>query len=298
MGTPLNVAKRSPGGYTLAGITEVGEHIPIRKLLDRGWPDYAYPRPLEADSMVVNYRRFMAWQQQHRGMQVERFQAGRSDQIVPLAPGRASARYPYQVLNIAVNGEIGTGPGKPNQMLFPPLRALKPADYPNENMCSAALLIRYGAFDYFTGGDIQGVLPYGAPAWHDVETPIAREMDPVDVQLVNHHGYPDAQNGTLLARLRPRVLILPAWHASHPDRTVLERIFSTESYPGERDVFATNLLPEAKKNLTDLLPKLKSEAGHVVIRVDPGGKRYRVLVVDDQTESFTVKAVYGPYKSR
>uniref|UniRef100_UPI003B3B76D1 MBL fold metallo-hydrolase n=1 Tax=Spirosoma sp. TaxID=1899569 RepID=UPI003B3B76D1 len=49
MGTPLNVAKRSSGGYVLAGITEVGEYIPIRKIMDRGWPNYAYPRSMEND---------------------------------------------------------------------------------------------------------------------------------------------------------------------------------------------------------------------------------------------------------
>lgn len=35
MGTPSNVTKRGRGGYTLTGITEVGEYLPIRKVLDR-----------------------------------------------------------------------------------------------------------------------------------------------------------------------------------------------------------------------------------------------------------------------
>src|SRR5690242_3530839 len=34
------------GSYRLSGITEVAETIPIRTLIDRGWPDYAYPAPL------------------------------------------------------------------------------------------------------------------------------------------------------------------------------------------------------------------------------------------------------------
>lgn len=294
MGTPLNVVKQSRAGYTLAGITEVGELIPIRKIIDRGWPDYSYPTSTMADSMVSNYRRFLQWQQQHKGMVVERFRAGSNDQIVPLK----SNKYPFEVRNIAVNGEMWTGLGNQTTSLFPLLSSLKPADFPNENMCSAVFQIRYGKFDYFSGGDVQGVIRFGAPAWHDVETPIAQVVGPVDVQLVDHHGYPDSQNGALLTRLQPRVMVVPSWASSHPGKDVLERMFSDEYYKEPRDVFMTNLLPEAKTTIADLLPRLKSEGGHVVIRVEKGGQRFRVLVLDDTTETLVVKSIEGPYQTR
>lgn len=298
MGSPLNVTKRSAGGYVLTGITEVGEYIPIRKIIDRGWPDYTYPRSLATDSMVSNYRRFLHWQIQHRGLNVERFQAGRTDQLVSGKWPRHGRKYPFDIINVAVNGQIRTGNGNQVQSIFPDLTAIKPADYPNENMCSIAFQIRYGQFDYFSGGDIQGVLQFGAPAWHDVETPIANVVNPVDVQLIDHHGYADSQNGALLKSLRPRVLVLPAWASSHPASDVLERIYSEQLYEGKRDVFATNLLEEAKKNIADFLPRLKSQSGHVVIRVAPGGATYHVLILDDNDESFTIKAIHGPYASQ
>jgi glyoxylase-like metal-dependent hydrolase (beta-lactamase superfamily II) len=34
------------GMFRLAGITEVAEEFRIHTLLDRGWPDYAYPSPV------------------------------------------------------------------------------------------------------------------------------------------------------------------------------------------------------------------------------------------------------------
>ena len=295
MGSPLNVIKRGEGQYVRAGITEVADYVPIRKIIDRGWPDYAYPRSLGPDSMVANYRQFLAWQIKHKGLIVEPFKAGRTDQITLLKKPR---KYSVEVRNLAVNGEIWTGSGKATRTLFPDLTALKAADYPNENMCSLVLQIRYGAFDYFSGGDIQGVLQFGSPAWHDVETPLAKVVGPVDVQLVDHHGYADSQNGTLLASLRPRVLVIPAWASSHPAPDILARIFSEQIYEGPRDIFATNLLDEAKTAIGDWLPKLKSQSGHVVIRVEPGGKSYRVFVLDDTAESYTVKAIEGPYQSR
>ena len=295
MGSPVNVTKRGVGGYVLTGITEVGEYIPIRKIMDRGWPNYAYPRSLDTDSMVTNYRRFLAWQVKHKGMVVEPFNPGKNDQITLL---KHPEKYSVEVRNLAVNGEIWTGNGNTTRALFPDLTSLKAADYPNENMSSIAFQIKYGAFDYFSGGDIQGVLQFGAPAWHDVETPLSKVVGPVDVQLVDHHGYADAQNGTLVASLQPRVFVIPAWASSHPGRDVLERLLSEQTYTGPRDVFATNLLEEAKVTIGDWLPKLKSQSGHVVIRVEPGGKSYHVLVLDDTTESYAVKAIEGPYRSQ
>ncbi|MBD2699445.1 hypothetical protein IC229_02265 [Spirosoma sp. BT702] len=297
MGMSLNVTKRSAGGYVATGITEVNDFIPIHKIIDRGWPDYSYPRSFVSDSMVSNYRQYLNWQVKHNKLAVERFQAGRSDQI-KLLYKPATYRDNFEIKNLMVNGEMWTGQGSTTRSLFPDLSTLKPANYPNENMCSVVFLLRYGNFDYFSGGDIQGVLQFGAPAWHDVETPLANVAGPVDVHLLNHHGYPDSENGTLLASLRPRVLVIPAWASSHPGHDVLERIYSEQTYQEPRDVFATNLLSEAKTAIQDFLPRLKSESGHVVIRVAKGGNTYQVLVLDDTSESFRIKAVHGPYQAQ
>ena len=40
-----------------------------------------------------------------------------------------------------------------------------------------------------------------------------------------------------------------------------------------------------------------SDHGHIVVRVEPGGARYWVLVLDDTTESYRVTSVHGPYLS-
>ena len=49
------------GAYRLTGLMQVGESLPIAALLDRGWPDYSYPAPLE-DASTKNYRAFVQWQ--------------------------------------------------------------------------------------------------------------------------------------------------------------------------------------------------------------------------------------------
>lgn len=298
MGTPSTVSKKSSAGdYLLTGITEVGEHIPIRTLIDRGWPDYAYPRSFEQDPLVKNYRQFLQWQTQNKGLKVERLQAGRNDQIRLLQqPARYKDR--FEIRNLAVNGEIWTGVGTVTRQHFPELKSLPPNQYPNENMCSMALRLSYGKFDYYSGGDIPGVLQFGQPVWHDVETPVAQVTGPVEVQLLDHHGNRDSQNGFLLASLRPRVLVIPVWSSDHPGHDVLARIYSQQIYPGERDVFATDMLEANKLVIGELLNRLKSDSGHVVVRVDPGGDSFRVIILEDSDESFRVKAIHGPYQSR
>jgi beta-lactamase superfamily II metal-dependent hydrolase len=287
--------KTGKGGYKLTGITEAGEHIRIGKMLDRGWPDYNYPAPVR-DPTVQNYRSFLAWQQKQNGMKVERLRPGRNDQIVPL---REAAKYPnFEVRNIAANGEIWTGVSSNTRQHFPRIEDLRPEEYPTENMCSMAIRISYGKFDFYTGGDMPGVRLEGAPIWNDVETPVAQATGPVEVSVLNHHGNRDSQNAFFLSALRPQVFLIPVWSTDHPGHDVLDRMFSTRIYPGPRQVFATNMLEANKLVIGELLDRLASSQGHIVVRVEPGGETFRVLILDDSAESFRVKAIHGPYQSR
>jgi hypothetical protein len=295
MGQVSESAKLSKSGqYKLTGVTEVGENIPIGKLMDRGWPDYQYPAPLE-DQMVKNYRAFVKWQSEQNGMRVERFKPGRDDQILLL---RAPGQYPnFDVRNIMANGEIWTGVGTMTRQHFPALKDVPLEDRPSENMCSAGLRLSYGKFDYFTGGDIPGIPYEGFPPWHDVETPVAQAVGPGEACILNHHGYIDSQNAFFVGTLRPRVWILNVWDSAHPTARVYSRLQSTRIYPGPRDIFATNM-HDANRLVVVGLDKLASARGHIVIRVAPGGDTYRVVILDDSAESYRVTAVHGPYESR
>ena len=294
MGHPADTSKTAHG-YKLTGITEVGEAVPIKLMLDRGWPDYNYPAPLN-DPTVTNYRAFLEWQRKNNGMQVERLKAGRNDQIVLR---RDAAKYPnFEVRNVGANGEVWTGVGSNTRAHHPRIADLKPEEYPTENMCSMVIRVSYGKFDFYSGGDIPGARREGAPLWNDMETPVAQVVGPVEVSVLNHHGNRDSQNAFFIASLRPQVFLIPVWSADHPRHDVLERMYSERLYPGPRDVFATNMLEANRLVIGPLLDRLKSAQGHIVVRVEPGGDRFRVIILDDSTESYRVKAVHGPYQSR
>jgi hypothetical protein len=44
--------------------------------------------------------------------------------------------------------------------------------------------------------------------------------------------------------------------------------------------------------------QLKAQHGHIVVRVAPGGDEYRVIVLDDMSDSANVVAIFGPYAAK
>jgi beta-lactamase superfamily II metal-dependent hydrolase len=280
------------GHYRLSGISEVAEHVAIHKLIDRDWPKYNYPIAWDRGH-ASEYRAFVDWQIKNNDMAIERFIPGRKDQIELV---NKPDKYPqFQVRNITSNGDLWTGSGDESRRIFPDLSTQPREDWPDENMCSIVFRMSYGEFNYYTGGDLPGIADTGEPQWHDVETPVGRVVGPVDVHVLNHHGYPDAANPSFLKSLQPRVNIISAWSPTHPGTRVMYRLLSERLYSGPRDIFITNLLPETKIVLGSWMLKFKSEQGHIVVRVSPSGAEYRVIILEATSEGNIVKAVHGPY---
>ena len=279
------------GDYRLTGISDVEEQLPIRHLVDRGWPSYDYPQPVQ-DASALNYIAF-AKSLSARGSAVERARVGHADQI---ELKKNTAAYPrFSVRMIAGNGEVWTGNGEESAAHFPAINTLKPADYPSENMCSLAMKISYGKFGYFTGGDLTCDTNYGRDPWRDIETPVSRACGRVSVATVDHHGYFDAAGPDFVRALEARVWVLQAWHASHPAMSTLANLYSTQLYAGPRDVFSVGLHEAAALTTARFSDLLKSREGHVLVRVSAPGNAYQVIVLDDTDESDHVKAVFGPY---
>lgn len=74
-------------------------------------------------------------------------------------------------------------------------------------------------------------------------------------------------------------------------------MLSTKTYPGPRDIFASNIMNETRIVVGSHIDRLKSQQGHIVVRVSPGGQDYRIHVLDDSAETFEIKACHGPYNS-
>ena len=279
----------SQGSYKLTGAADVAEAIRVGEVIDRGWPDYAYPS-VQTDASALNYIA-LAKALNSRGVRVQKASPGSASQ---LALRFHPERYPlFKSRVLAANGVVWSGDGESAHSLFPSLEGLSGEATPSENMCSMAMRFEYGNFRYYTGGDLVSDTTYGRYPWHDVETAAARACGPVSAAMANHHGYFDACGPEMVSALRPRVWVISTWHGSHPALSTLENFLSRDLYPGDRSVYALDM-SEASMLVNDRFTnQLASIDGHVVLRVPANGETFMIYVVDATNEEGGVKAKTG-----
>ncbi|HEY4358328.1 MAG TPA: MBL fold metallo-hydrolase [Acidobacteriaceae bacterium] len=285
-------SKAATEGFARTGVSDVDAIVPIHRFVDRAWPDYTYPLPANAD-FQQNYRAFLK-AKQSAGATVERFRVGTKDQFRLQHDSSAYAN--FEIRNLVASGEMWTGQGEETVQRFPALSMLKPADYPSENACSAAIRLRYGRFSYYTGGDLPFDSAYGRDPWRDIETPVAKVCGPISVAVANHHGYFNACGPEYFRALRPTIFVIPSWDSAHPTVNTLDAFFSEAIYPGPRYGFAT-LVKEENRIANKKTDRLLSRNGHIVIRVDPGGTTYRVHILSNEDETDRITATFGPYQA-
>lgn len=280
--------KESEGRYYLTGITDVYQTFPAQIIVDRG--EKVFP-PAAEDICYANYQHFA--QAIVGKTERQTFEVGTNKQF-GLRYDRL--KYPsFNIWNIYANGMLSRGAGVIDT-LFSNAIHYKELEMPRENMYSCVVKLTYGAFSYYTGGDIPGYPRQGRPAWHDIETPVADVVGKVDVAALNHHGYKDTTNEHFLQKLSPRNIIMTTWDMYHPVPAVLERVLSKEIYPEERNVIATNLHPAARKAVGGMADMLASSQGHIVVRVYPGGEQYRIFILDDSTSDYQIQKDLGIFK--
>lgn len=294
--TPLS----KNGAYKVSGITDVGDIIPIKMLIDRNFPAYDYPTDLKkaykADSNFVNLQKFINYHQSKNKMFAASLKVGATDQIILK---QNAQKYPdFKIRGVKANGTIWTGTENQTFEYFTADSILDAKRKFNENPLSLAIKLSYGKFDYFTGGDNTGLQGYGLPSWFDVETPIAKAVGKVEASTLNHHGNRDATNEFFLKTLQPNVVVEQTWCSDHPGQEVMHRLISDHLYKGEKNIFATNIQETTKQTLGFWFTRgYKSMFGHVVIRVQPGGDKYHVLIAETNNEKLEITKSYGPYLS-
>ena len=277
------------GDYRLTGISDVAALMPVRRVIDRGFPDYGDRPPPDAP-FARNYLAFLQ-ARRRAGQPVEAFDVGSAGQIRLNAPGAFPA---FQVRNLAAAGRIWDGHhGVTDQLATRPQGAAI-----DENLCSAALRLAYGAFSYFAGGDLTCDTFDGRAPWRDIETPVVRLAGRTEVAAADHHGYFDACGPAFVQSLDAQVYVVPAWHATHPGQAQLQRLLGAWSKGTTADVFVLENVAANRALNARFLPLVKSLRGHVVIRVEAGGARYRVFVLDSTTDRAPVTTVFGPYVCR
>jgi hypothetical protein len=168
-------------------------------------------------------------------------------------------------------------------------------------MYSISLRFAYGAFSYFTGGDLDCDTFDGRMPELDIESPVARAAGRTEVAVADHHGYFDACGPAFVKALDAQAYIIPSWDIGHPGSAQMQRMMGAwddNNGKATRDVFALELLPQNALLNRRFSGQLKSQTGHVVVRVAPGGSTYTIFTVDSTVENGNITGVSGPYTSR
>jgi beta-lactamase superfamily II metal-dependent hydrolase len=285
-----HLRKDSGNGYKLTGITEVGHHLQIRNLIDRGLDDGMTEEFIKAVPTLHNYHNFIEYQSANSGLQHHEFKVGSNKQITLL---KSPGKYPdFEVRNIYGSGKIWDGYNNDSSFVAVPAGAGL-----NENNSSTGIRITYGLFDYFAGGDISGVDGDGYFPPQSMEAQAAPVIGPVDAATLNHHGNRDSMSPSYVRTVRPRVWVLQNWTSDHPGPNVLRRLLSERLYPGPRDIYVSCLLDAGINVLGEIVNRMEEQTGHIVIRVYPGGENYSVFVLDDHSPEYNILQ-QKDYKSR
>ncbi len=289
------------GGFLLNGIAEVGLSIPIGKVFDRGdWAsrpsaDYFDAGGKARYQLYANYLDYAARKQ---GTVRETLKIGHDDQIVMKHnPAKYST---FSVRTLAAGGDVWTGNGTEVNTKYVPSTEECTKNHTewaiSENIFSNVFMIKYGNFDFFSGGDIQysGKSSY---SWKDIEKPISMVVGKVEGMKASHHSTANTNSAELLGKLKPDFYIAGVWRDVQPNPATLQRVYKAN--PSVR-VMTTNLAPVNVSTLkaAGIDPdSFLATGGHVVVRVVPDGSKYYIYILDDSDLEFKVKAKYGPYTS-
>lgn len=286
-----NLPMHPSNSFRMGGISEVGAKLRFDRIIDRGYPDYDFPNDKASSPWIANYVNFVNWSKTAYNATPEQFVPGRNDQIV-LEQDPAS--YPsFEIRNIVSNGLVWTGTGTETVNTFPAAEELVAARAA-ENIFSIGFMMSYGKFNYFSAGDLQ-YNGSGDYPWKDIEAPVAKVVEAVDVMKANHHATANCNSKELLDKLVPQVVLVHNWRDVQPNPATIARMFDANS---ACQIFTTNMSDANKVRLGTDFSKLKSTQGHIVIRVAPGGEEYSIYVLDDSNMEYNVSKVFGPYRSK
>ncbi|MBR1926896.1 MAG: MBL fold metallo-hydrolase [Bacteroidales bacterium] len=287
------VVERDGKPYPLSGFSHAAEWLSFGKAFDRAWPDYDDPIPLieKSADCVEQMRMFYEYMSRNRGLRIEKFQVGATDQVRMLhSPGK----YPgFSVRNICGNGRIAAPNGRIID-LYAERKKENPL-YFNENGMSLGMVISYGPFRFYTAGDFSDKWRLPDRSEFQIEDAIADVCGKVSVAKINHHGH-YSMTRKLLEALQARVYVSCVWDQLHNVAPVMERIADQNVYPGER-IVCPGIFPkerrieDAGKEWLGIIHKDSFDGGHVVLDVPKGGKEYSITYLTAADESMKVLSV-------
>jgi hypothetical protein len=271
----------SGDGYCRSGVMAVYDDLPIKKLVDRCGPSNT-PTTSDYSDAFEDYRQFAQYHKANDGMEWYPLNLNASGNYKKQFVLKYDKSYDFTVTNLGANGKYWNGSGFSTYS----------GSLTENGMCGTVLL-SYGEFDYYLGGDCA----CQTSIMQKIVSALGRK---VEAMKAGHHMYYNTLDAASAAILQPKVTVGQIFDSDKPG----DPAFSCHAQYG--DVFLTNIHQgridntagiKAGTPVENLTSKVKDYGGHFVIRVSPGGSQFYVYKLRDTDFSFEVEATYGPYSS-
>ena len=267
------------GDYLLTGVMALHHNVPYVEVIDRAYGAYD-SLAVKAMSVKVlpEYQKFLEYHTSNGTIKASRFELGAVNQF---ALKHNAAAYPdFRIENVCSNGYVWDRGNVVD--VYEGIR-----ENIRENAASCGFVIRYGAFDFLTAGDIGD--------YHDLELRVAQVVGEVEAVKAHHHLSPHSMCLPSVEVLKPQTIVATSFYNRdiQPDKSKFDYIAEHNcalycTSVGEEQLAAD---PESYKKCAEV-------SGHIVIRVAPGGNEYMVYSLDDTDSNYRVKQIFGPIKCK
>ena len=279
MGQHRTAYGTSGDGYCRSGVMAVYDDLPIKKLVDRCGPSVTPTTSDYSADVYEDFKQFASYRKATDGMEWYPINLNASGNYKKQFILKYDTSYDFCITNLGGNGKYWNG-----------------SDFSTysgniyETGACATVLISYGQFDYYSGGD--------CACQSGIMQRIASGLNKkVEAMKATHHMYYNTLDAATANILRPKVTVAQIFDSDKPG----DPSFSFHRQWG--DVFITNIHQGRLDNSADIKggtpvdglgSKVKDYGGHFVIRVSPGGSEFYVYKLRDTDFSYSVEATYGP----
>jgi hypothetical protein len=271
--------KSAEGDYTLTGVMALYHQVPFREVIDRAYGAYDSLKVKAMSTKVLEeYKKFLNYRVGKGELKASQFELGAVNQF---ALKHNAAGYPnFRIENVCSNGYVWKD-GKATD-IYAGIR-----DKIRENAASCGFVVRYGAFDFLTAGDIGD--------YNDLELRVAEAVGQVEAVKAHHHLSPHSMCEPSMKVLRPQTVVATSFYVRdiQPDKSKFGYLAALGA-----DLYCTSVGEPLLEQYPKEYAYCGATSGHIVIRVAPGGDSYMVYTLDDTDKKYRVKKIDGPFKCK